>query len=234
VYAQILQNVQARVDLAFRAFFRRVKAGEQAGYPRFRGYGWYDSFTFTQFGFKLREDGLYLSRIGAVKIVPHRPIEGRIKTLTLRREGVGNWYACFAREVEPQPLPFNDRAVGIDVGLESFATLSSRVKIGNPRFFRRDEHELARAQRRLSKAEKGTPERARRLKAVQQIHQRIANRRRDFAHQVSRELVNHFGLLAFEKLNGRGMLQNHCLAKSLQDVLPLWNTAREALVGSNS
>jgi len=205
------------VDLAFRAFFRRVKAGEKPGYPRFRGPGRYDSFTFPQSGFKLREDSLYLSRIGAVKIVLHRPIEGRIKTLTLRRDGVGNWYACFACEVEPRPLPFNDRAVGIDVGLESFATLSGGVKIGNPRFFRRDEHELARAQRRLSNAEKGTPERARRLKAVQHIHQRIANRRRDFAHQVSRELVNHYGLLAFEKLNGRGMLQNHCLAKSLQD-----------------
>ena len=217
VYSQVLQNVQARVDLAFRPFFRRVKAGEKPGYPRFRGPGRYDSFTFPQSGFKLREDGLYLSRIGTVKIVLHRPIEGRIKTLTLRRDGIGHWYACFACEVEPRPLPFNDRAVGIDVGLESFATLSGGVKIGNPRFFRRDEHELARAQRRLSKAEKGTPERARRLKAVQHIHQRIANRRRDFAHQVSRELVNHFGLLAFEKLNGQGMLQNHCLAKSLQD-----------------
>jgi putative transposase len=221
VHSQVLQNVQERVDLAFKAFFRRVKAGHKPGYPRFRGQGWYDSLTFPQSGFELLDHGLYLSKIGAVKIVLHRPIEGRVKTLTLRRDAVGNWYACFACEVESKPLPYNDRAVGIDVGLESFATLSSGVKIDNPRFFRRDEHELARAQRRLSKVEKGTLERTRRLKVVQHIHQRIANRRRDFAHQVSRELVDHFGLLAFEKLNNQGMLRNHSLAKSIQDAA--WN-----------
>ena len=217
VFSQALQNVQERVDLAFKAFFRRVKAGEKAGYPRFRGYGWYDSFTFKQFGFELLEDGLFLSKIGTVKMILHRPIIGKIKTLTIQRDTVGNWYACFACQVEPEPLPINELAIGIDMGLECFARLSDGDGMDHPRFFRRDEKELVKAQRKLSKAEKGTPERAKRRRAVQHIHQRIANRRRNFAHQKSRELVNRFGLIAFEDLRIKNMLQNHRLAKSISD-----------------
>ena len=221
VYSQVLQNVQERVDLAFKAFFRRVKAGEKPGYPRFRGYGWYDSFTFKQYGFALGEHGLLLSKIGGIQIVQHRPVEGKIKTLTIRRDAVGNWYACFSCEVEGAPLPMSTKGVGIDVGLESFATFSTGEKIGNPRFFRRDEKELAKAQRKLSKAEKGTPERAKRRRAVCHIHHRIANRRKDFAHKLSRRIVSEFGIIALEKLNTRGMLQNHSLAKSISDAA--WN-----------
>ena len=221
VHSQVLQNVQERVDLAFKAFFRRVKMGEKPGYPRFRGYGWYDSFTFKQSGFRLLDSGLFLSKVGTVKIILHRPIDGRIKTLTIQRDTVGNWYACFACEVEVEPLLFNELAVGIDVGLESFATLSNGVKFQNPRFFRRDENELVKAQRKLSKTEKGTPERVKRRRAVQHIHQRIANRRKDFAHKLSHELVNSFGMISFEKLKQKDMLQNHCLAKSISDAA--WN-----------
>jgi len=217
VYSQVLQNVQQRVELAFQAFFRRVKAGEKPGYPRFRGYGWYDSFTFKQFGFELLDNGLFLSKIGVMKIILHRPIEGKIKTLTIKRDAVDNWYACFACEVEPEQLPFNDLAIGLDMGLECFAKFSYGDGIDNPRFFRRDEKELVKAQRKLSKAEKGTHEQAKRRKAVQHIHQRIANRRRNFAHQKSRELVNAFGLMAFENLCIKNMLQNHRLEKSISD-----------------
>ena len=221
VYSQVLQNVQERVDLAFKAFFRRLKAGEKPGYPRFRGVGWYDSFTFKQFGFELLGNGLFLSKIGVVKVVLHRPIQGRIKTLTIRRDAVGNWYACFACEAQEEHLPSSDLAIGIDMGLESFATLSNGVKVENPRFLRLDEKELAKAQRKLSQAEKGTPERAKRRKSVQHIHERIVNRRNDFAHQLSRAWVDRYGMIAFEKLNSKNMLQNHCLAKSISDAA--WN-----------
>ncbi|TAK14002.1 MAG: transposase [Anaerolineae bacterium] len=217
VHSQVLQNVQERVDLAFKAFFRRAKAGEKPGYPRFRGSGTYNSFTFKQSGFELRDHDLLISRIGAVRIVLHRPIEGNVKTLTVQKDAVGNWYACFACEVEPEPMPLCELAVGIDVGLESFATLTNGMKIENPRFFRQDEKELAKVQRRLSKAEKGTSQRARRRKAVQHVHQRIANRRRDFAHKKSREWVNAFGFIAFEDLRIKNMLRNHRLAKSISD-----------------
>jgi len=107
--------------------------------------------------------------------------------------------------------------VGIDVGLESFATLSNGEKIDHPRFFRSEEKALAKAQRRLSKCEKGTPDRMKALKVVQRIHERIANKRYYFAHQVSHDLVERFGLIAFEDLSITKMLNNHCLAKSVSD-----------------
>jgi len=223
VFSQTLQNVQERVDLALQAFFRRVKAGEKPGYPRFRGRGWYDSFTYPQKGFKLKSDKLFLSKIGDIKIKLHRPIEGRIKRLTVRRTATGKWFACFSSEQEDHLLPpWKDGSmVGIDVGLESFATLSNGEKIANPRFFRKEEHELARVQRKLSKAPKGTPERMKALKAVERVHERIANKRYEFAHQISRDLVSRFGLIALEDLNTKGMLHNHNLAKSISDVA--WN-----------
>ncbi|MGC9515996.1 RNA-guided endonuclease InsQ/TnpB family protein [Methanocrinis sp.] len=219
VHSQVLQNVQERVELAFKAFFRRVKSGQKPGYPRFKGKGWYDSFTFPQSGFKLVSGKLRLSKIGDVKIKLHRPIEGEIKRLTVRRTSTGKWFACFSVEVDPLPKPpWKDGLMaGIDVGLESFATLSNGEKIDNPRFFRFEEKALAKAQRRLSKCEKGTPQRGKALKVVQRIHERIANRRYDFAHQISDQLVAKYGLIAFEDLNIKNMIQNHHLAKSISD-----------------
>lgn len=217
VYSQVLQDVQERVDLAFQAFFRRVKAGEKPGYPRFRDRGRYDSLTYPQFGFSLEDNSVKVAKVGIIKAIIHRPLEGKPKTLTLRRHSTGKWYVCFSCEIEPVPLPQSEKAVGIDVGLESFATLSTGDKIANPRFFRTDEKELAKAQRKLSKAEKGTPERTRRRKVVSHVHERIANRRKDFAHKLSRSLVNEYGIIAFEKLNSKAMMGNHCLAKSIGD-----------------
>lgn len=219
VHSQVLQNVQERVELAFKAFFRRAKSGEKPGYPWFRGRGWYDSFTYPQSGFKLLCGKLRLSKVGDVKIKLHRPIEGKIKRLTIRRASTGKWFACFSMEIDDPPKPpwKDGLVVGIDVGLESFATLSNGEKIDNPRFFRSEEKALAKAQRRLSKYEKGTPERRKALKVVPRIHERIANRRYDFAHQVSLSLVQRFGLIAFEDLSITNMLKNHCLAKSISD-----------------
>jgi len=224
VYAQTLQNVQVRVDLAFKAFFRRVKSGENPGYPRFKGRGRYDSFTYPQGqkgGFKFNGDHLHLSKIGDVKIILHRQIEGTIKTLTVRRSLTGKWYACFSVECDPTPAPQKDTVIGIDVGLESFATLSNGEQIENPRFFRTDEKALAKAQRKLPKLEKGTPERKKAWKIVAHVHERIANRRLNFAHQISRQLVDRFGTILFEDLNITNMQKNHRLAKSIADVA--WN-----------
>lgn len=219
VFSQVLQNTQERVDLALKAFFRRVKAGEKPGYPRFRGSGWYDSFTYPQFGFKLLCGKLRLSKIGDIKIKLHRPIEGKIKRLTVRRSSTGKWFACFTVEIDDPPKPpWKDGSmVGIDVGLESFATLSNGEKIDNPRFFRSEEKALAKAQRRLSKCAKGTSQRRAAVKVVQRVHERIANRRYNFAHQMSNQLVSKYGLIVFEDLNIKNMLKNHCLAKSISD-----------------
>lgn len=223
VFSQTLQNVQERVDLAFKAFFRRVKAGEKPGYPRFKGINQYKSFTYPQKGFKLDSGKLHLSKIGDIKIKLHRQIEGIIKCLIIRKAPTGKWFASFLVEIENLPKPlWKDRPIiGIDVGLASFATLSNGEKIPNPRFFQDERKELARVQRKFSKTAKRTPERKAALKVVARVHERIANKRYEFAHQISRNLVNRFSLIVFEDLNIKNMLKNHYFAKSISDVA--WN-----------
>lgn len=223
VYSQILQNCQVRVDLAFKAFFRRVKSGDNPGYPRFKGKGRYDSFTYPQAGFKVVDNKMRLSKIGDIKIKLHRPIDGTIKTATIKRSAIGKWFVSFTVNIgDVISLHNNNSVIGIDVGISSFATLSNGEKIDNSHFFKRDEKNLAKAQRRLSKELKGSPEWKKRLKVVQHIHERIANKRKDFIHKVSRFLVNKYDVIVFEDLTIKNMLKNHCLAKAIADVS--WGT----------
>jgi putative transposase len=218
VHSQVLQNVAVRIDLAFKAFFRRCKAGETPGYPRFKGRDRYDSFTFPQFGFKFDEQGkVYCSGIGHIKMMVHRPIKGTIKTLTVQRSSTGKWYASFSCEVEPERLPEVPSHIGIDVGLKTFATLSDGTEIANPRFFRKEEQSLATVQRKHSKLAKGTRERRKHRKAVARVHERIGWRRENFTHQHSRQIVNTNGVICVEDLHVNRMVHNHCLAKSIAD-----------------
>jgi putative transposase len=222
VQSQVLQNVAVRIDLAFQAFFRRVKAGEKPGYPRFRGKGRYDSITFPQVpvGCRLEAEDkrVRIANVGRVKIILHRPVAGTPKTATITRSSIGKWYVCFSCEcAEPGPLPATGWRVGIDVGLKTFAALSDGQEIANPRFFRGEEKALAKVQRAHSRLAKGTPERVKHRHVVARVHERIAWRRADFAHQHSRRIVNIFDLIAVEDLSVNRMVHNHCLAKSIQD-----------------
>jgi putative transposase len=210
-HAQAMQDAQKRVDLAFRAFFRRVKAGAKPGYPRFRGRDRYDSFTYPQAKGNWRflsDKRLRLSKIGDVRIKMHRPLEGECKTLTIRRDSVGNWYACFSCIVEPKPLPQNDRVAGIDLGLTTFATLSNGDEIKRQRWMKRDAKDIARLQRKKERFAKGTPERRKVVRALRHAYRRAANRRSNFAHQESRKLVNDYQFIAFENLDIQDMQQN--------------------------
>lgn len=212
VNAQVLQNVAKRVDLAFQAFFRRVKAGEEPGYPRLKGKGQYDSITYPQYegGFWLHQGRLRLSKIGDVAINLHRPIEGTIKTCTIRKTATGKWFACFSCEVQPEVLEPSTEEVGIDVGLKVFAALSNGEFIENPRFFRRDENALAKAQRKFDKVKHQHRSKARKAakKVVARIHERIKNRRHDFVHQTARHTVNRFGVIAVEALQVENMIRS--------------------------
>jgi putative transposase len=159
-----------------------------------------------------------LRRAISVKVLLHRPLEGTPKTATIWRSSTGKWYVSFSYEcVEPPPLPPTGREVGIDVGLKTFASLTEGDPVENPRFFRQEEKSLAKAQRRLSKAEKGAPELTARRNVVARIHERIVWRRGDFAHQHSRCIVNQFDLDAVEDLSVNRMMHNRCLAKSIAD-----------------
>jgi putative transposase len=156
VHSQVLQDVVLRLKKAFDAFFRRVKVGEEPGYPRFKGKGRYDSLTYPQWnngvGLSASSKRLLLSKIGDVKLVYHRPLEGAPKTATIRRTATGKWYVTITCEWEPTPLPPTRREVGVDVGLTTFATCSDGQIIPTPRFFRREERALARAQRKHQQA----------------------------------------------------------------------------------
>jgi putative transposase len=213
------QDVLRRVQKTFEAFFRLVKAGETPGYPRFKSRCRFDSYTFPSYGdgCKVRDNGkLYCQGVGELKVKWHRPLTGTIKTVTIKREA-GRWYVCFSVACDSAPLPESTETVGIDVGLESFATLSTGETIANPRYFKTAQARLRRAQRRVARRRKGSHRRRKAVQVLQRVHAHIRNQRRDFHHQVSRQLVNRYGLIAVEDLNIKG-LAGGMLAKAVHDV----------------
>src|SRR6266480_6758843 len=219
VHSQVLQNVAVRVDLAFKAFFRRCKEHAQdPGFPRFKGRGRYDSFTFPQSGFSITHDErVCLSKIGSLHMVYHRPIRGKVKTCTVQRSSTGKWYVSFSVDAVSLKKKETSTPVGIDVGLKTFATLSNAEAIENPRFFRKEQKALAKGQRKLAKLAQGTAERRKHRKVIARVHERIAFKRDNFTHQESRQIVDRFGVICVEDLQVKRMLHNHCLAKSIAD-----------------
>jgi putative transposase len=218
VHSHVLQVVTADLDKAFQAFFRRVKAGETPGYPRFRGRDRFDSFGFKELGNGFRLDGrrLKLSGIGRVAVRWHRPIEGQIKTVRIRRQA-GKWYACFACEVEAQPLPPTGQEVGIDVGIASLLTTSDGEHIENPKWYRAEQAKLRVLQRRVSRRKKGSVNRRKAVRALQRQHDQIANKRADFLKKIVHGLIVRYDYIAIEDLQITNMAQNHSLSKSILD-----------------
>jgi putative transposase len=152
VHSQVLQDALRRVKKAFDSFFRRCRNAETPGYPRFKPASRYDSFTYPQSGFRLEGDKIHLSKIGSCRVRLSRPIEGTIKTCTIKREADG-WYIIFAvEENQCRFFPKTGAAVGLDVGIENFATLSTGEAVENPEFLRESEGELKTAQRKSAGA----------------------------------------------------------------------------------
>lgn len=230
VYAQVLQNVAVRVDLAFQAFFRRIKAKSgKSGFPRFKQYGRYDSFTFPQNNGSviLTDDGkIFLSKkIGYVKIIKHREIEGTMKTFTVERSSTGKWFICiFCINVPKKIFEKTGKQIGIDLGLSEFATFSDGNKIDNPRFFKEDEVKLAKAQQKLSKLKDidvKSKEYKRQKKIVARIHDKIKNKRDNFIHQETHKIVKNYDVICVEDLNINKMKEDGKyprIAKSIADV----------------
>jgi len=219
------QRTLRRLDRAFQAFFRRAKAGEKAGYPRFRGYGRFDSVEFTiGDGAKLTQEGkAYFQNVGEVKLKLHRPVEGEIKTATFRRCPDG-WYVIFAcdmgevGEVADEPLPRPAKpAVGIDLGLKSFLVTSDGESVEAPKLYQKAQARLRRCQRSVARKKRGGSNRRKAVHRLARLHVHIANQRRDFHHKVARSLVDRYGLIAHEDLNVTGMVGSLRLAKSMHD-----------------
>ena len=218
IASHVLQDVLFRLNKAFDRFFERVKSGEKPGYPRFQGRNRYNSFTYPDgAGWKLDERtgppekkglvrvNLKLSKIGNVKVHLHREMAGTIKTLTIKREGE-HWYAIFTCEIgKSEPLPTNYEDVGIDLGVTHFAALSSGEFIDHPRYFRKGEKKLAKAQQALARKKRGSHRRKKAGKLVAKCHRKIANQRRDFQHKASRKLVNRYQIIVFEDLQVKNL-----------------------------
>ncbi len=220
--SQPLQEVFGRLKKAFDNFFRK-----DAKYPKLKKYKDYSSMTFPQFGFNdkgnrmamsFSENGkLYNTKLGEINILIHRPIVGTIKLLVIKRQGK-RWYAIFCVERRALPSAIDtDNSIGIDVGLNKYAVLSNGKEYENPRFLRKKEKQLRKAQRKLSKKKKRSANYIKQVQRVRQLHQKVANQRRDFLHKLSYNLSKDYSVIAVENLNIRNMVKNRKLSKSISD-----------------
>ena len=216
IHSQVCQDVLKRLDKSFQGFFRRIKQGVKAGFPRFKGKNFFDSFCYTQSGFSLAENKLTLSKIGTVKIKLSRQIIGKMKQCRIKKQ-INNWFVIFTVETSIEPLPKTGKQVGIDVGIESFATLSDGTQIANWKYYEQSQRKLRVAQRSVSRKKKGSNSRRKAALKLKKIHQKITNQRSDFQHKLSTLLVREFDLIAIEKLNILGMSKG-ILSKQVHDV----------------
>jgi putative transposase len=205
------QATLRRLNRAFDGFFGRLKRGEKAGYPRFKGAARFDSVLWPKDGDGARwlreSQRVYLKGIGQVKVAVHREVVGRVKTLQIKRCG-RRWYLVLACDgVLPNALPATGRQVGIDVGIASFATTSDGEHVTNPRWARASAIGLAAAQQRLQRARQGGKNRVAKREALAARHRKIVNQRKDFHHKHARRLVATYDFLVVEDLQIANMLR---------------------------
>ena len=222
IHSHVLQDVLARLEKTYQAFFRRVQAGEKAGFPRYQGRDRWHSFTYKEHGNGATLDGsdngfLVLSKIGRIAVRWSRPLEGTPKTVTISREADG-WYVCFSCvNVPVQPLPATKQETGIDLGLEAFATLSNGTRIFSPGWYRKAERALKTAQRRVSRRKKGSHRRRKAVTLLAKAHQKVRRQRQDFHHKTALALIRANDTIYHEDLQVANMVRNHHLPKSIQD-----------------
>ena len=211
LYSQTQREIANRVHNAVLRVFKLRKRGIKCGFPRFKSIDRMKSLHYPQYGFDFPLDKkLKVTPFGEIAIKKHREIRGRIKTLTLKRESSGKWFAIFCVEEEKQlPKENKGEAVGIDLGLKTFATLSNGMTINNPRHLKKYEERLALIRRELSKKKKGGSNRKRAKIRVAKLYEKISNTRRDFLHKISAELVNDYSIIAVEKLASKEMSEEN-------------------------
>jgi putative transposase len=231
-----LQEVILRVERAFAAFFLRGERGERgetSGYPRFQGRTRYHSFTYPQYGDNggaVLDGGiLSLSKIGRILIRLHRPLHGTPETVTISWEADG-WYACFScAEVPIQPLPPTGCQTGIDVGLRVFLISAAGDVVDNPRHYRRAERQPAKAHRHVARRTRGSHRRAKAVRRLRRIHQKVQCQRRDFHHKTALALLRQYDTLYLEDVRVANLVRNRHLAKSISDAG--WYQFRTILAG---
>ena len=223
VGSQCLQEVLQRVDKAFQGFFQRLKQRKgKPGFPRFKGRNRYDSFTLKQAGWRLEGCYLYIKNVGRFKLFLSRPVEGDIKTVTIKRTSTDKWFAAICcSNVPVKEYPETTAEVGIDVGIKHFLVDSFGNKKENPKYFRHSEKLLRRRQRSLSRKKKGSRRRKKARILVAKAHEKVVNQRKDFLHKLANYYIEAFDTIYVENLNIRGMVRNRYLSKSIAD--SSWN-----------
>jgi putative transposase len=219
IHSHVLQDVLARLDKTYQAFFRRMMAREKAGFPRYQARTRWHSFTYMEYGDGARLDNgfLVLSKVGRIAVRWSRPLEGTPKTVTISKEADG-WYVCFSCADAPvHPLPETGQETGIDLGIEAFATLSDGTRIFSPGWYRKAERALKTAQRRVSRRKKGSNRRRKAITLLAKAHQKVRRQREDFHHKVALQLVQTNDTIYYEDLQTANMVRNHHLAKSISD-----------------
>ncbi|MCX6775361.1 MAG: transposase [Candidatus Micrarchaeota archaeon] len=211
LYSQTQQEIAHRVHNAVLRVFKLRKKGVKCGFPRFKSIERMKSLHYPQYGTGFWLDKKFkVTPFDEIAIKKHRELKGRIKTLTLKKESSGKWFAIFTAEEEKQlPKENKGEAIGIDLGLKTFATLSNSLKISNPRHFKRYEERLAFIQRKFSKKKKRSYQRKRAKIRVAKLHEKISDCRRDFLHKISTDLVNIYSLVALEKLASKEMSEEN-------------------------
>ena len=204
-----------QVDLAFQAFFRRLKSGRNPGYPRFKGRGWFKTFGFSHnIGWRVAGGRLILKGIGGIRLHLHRPLPAEPTSCRIKREG-RHWFALLTIEA-PCAATQHGPSVGIDLGLSSLAALSTGETVTNPRAYKRAQRELRRRQRALARCKRGSKGRRKARDRVAQAHQKIRNTRNTHLHQVSCSLTSRFGAIAIEDLNVKGLARSN-FSQSVHD-----------------
>ncbi|MEW6036522.1 MAG: transposase [Candidatus Micrarchaeota archaeon] len=217
LYSQVAQDVFRRLNKSIVGMMARRKKGLKAGFPRFRNMERTKSLTYPQFGFSLKGKKLKAGPFGEINIRLHRQVIGNIKTLTLKREASGRWYAILTAEEKPRPAAVNNGSrVGIDLGLANFAVLSDGSIIRNPKHLGRYEKLLKKKQQDLSIKKKGGRNREKAKHGLAVVHEKVRNSRKDFLHKLSRQLVNAHSLIALEDLNSANMSKQN-YGKSIND-----------------
>ena len=216
-YSQVLQAVTLNLTTAYKNFFKG-----RARFPRFKSKHGRQSIQYPQNVKVLNGAVKLLGKIGTINAKIHRPIEGKVKTVTVSKARSGKYFASILIEVEGDTprVSANGRVIGIDLGLKQFAVVSDGSKVSrydNPRHLAKHEKNLKRKQRKLAKKQKGSNSRYKYRKTVARIHERVSNSRSDFLHKLTRKLVNENQVVVVENLHVKGMVRNHNLAKAISD-----------------
>jgi len=229
VSAVPLQQSVRNLNVAYQNFFNSVngkRKGKKINPPRFKSRKSKQSATFTNVGFSIKGEKVYLAKIGYLDVMWSRPLPSEPSSVTVIKDAAGRYFLSFV-EINPEKLPDNGKSVGIDLGITDFATLDNGEKIKSPKPLKKRFKKLRKAQRNLSRKQKGSKRREKARLKVAKLHAKIKDIRTDFLHKLSTRLIRENQTIVLEDLNTSGMLKNRKLSRAISDLG--WRSFRDML-----